>query len=146
MNLLHVSIFIIACAFAVLVYFIGKSLTSMSKTLDELTKTTSSLEQQMQGITRESEELLHRTNALAEDIQQKSEELNKVVHAVSEIGDTVTTFNGKVRNVSDTVTSQLEVSADKIVQVTEVVNMVLDKVAELRNNRALKKAMKREGA
>lgn len=145
MNLLHVSILIIAIAFAVLVYFIAKTLTSMTKTLNEVTQVTSNLEQQLQGITKETEELLHRTNALAEDIQKKSEELNNVVHAVGEIGDTVSTFNGKVKNVSNTVTSQLEVSAAKVVQVTEVVNMVLDKVAELRENRAFKKAMKEEG-
>ena len=73
----------------------------------------------MQGISVETEQLLHKTNALADDIQQKSQSLNKVVAGVDGIGTTIQSLNTKLRNVSDSVTDEIENNADKVAQVVQ---------------------------
>jgi uncharacterized protein YoxC len=124
--ILYLSAAVAAIAFFILVLFIGRTLKSLQITLDSVSKTLDGLEQQLNGVTRETTELLHKTNNLAEDIQKKSESLNSVVDAVKEVGTSIKKFNGTIQTVASSVDKQVEQNKDKVSQVIQWSNVLLE--------------------
>jgi uncharacterized protein YoxC len=124
--ILYLSAALIAIAFFVLVIYLSKTLKSLQVTLTSVSNTLSGLENQLNGVTTETTLLLQKTNALAEDIQQKSESLNSVVEAVKDVGTTVTKFNGTLQNITYTVDQQVEESKEKISQMVQWGNILLE--------------------
>jgi len=124
--ILYLSAALIAIAFFVLVIYLSKTLKSLQVTLTSVSNTLSGLETQLDGVTTETTLLLHKTNALAEDIQKKSESLNSVVEAVKDVGTTVSKFNGTLKNITDSVDLQVEESKEKISQVVQWGNILLE--------------------
>jgi uncharacterized protein YoxC len=124
--ILYLSVALIAIAFFVLVIFLSTTLKSFQVTLTSVSKTLSGLEKQLDGVTAETTILLQKTNALADDIKHKSDSLNSVVEAVKEVGTTVTKFNGTLQNITQTVDKQVEESKEKISQVVQWSNILLE--------------------
>lgn len=124
--ILYLSAALIAIAFFVLVIYLSKTLKSLQVTLTSVSNTLSGLEKQLNGVTTETTLLLQKTNALAEDIQQKSESLSSVVEAVKDVGTTVTRFNGTLQNISHSVDQQVEESKEKISQIVQWGNILLE--------------------
>ncbi|PLS02039.1 DUF948 domain-containing protein [Neobacillus cucumis] len=124
--ILYLSVALIAIAFFVLVIYLSKTLKSLQVTLTSVSDTLSGLEKQLDGVTTETTLLLQKTNALAEDIQQKSESLNSVVEAVKGVGTTVTKFNGTLKNITQSVDQQVEESKEKISQIVQWGNILLE--------------------
>jgi len=138
--ILYLSVALIAIAFFVLVIYFSKTLKSLQGTLTSVSKTLSGLEKQLDGVTSETTLLLQKTNALAEDIQQKSESLNSVVDAVKDVGVTVSKFNGTLLNLTNTVDQQVEDSKEKISQIVQWSNVIL----ELKDKWQARKQIKQE--
>ncbi|MEO2078524.1 MAG: DUF948 domain-containing protein [Bacillus sp. (in: firmicutes)] len=124
--ILYLSVALIAIAFLVLVIYLSATLKSLQGTLSSVSKTLTGLEKQLDGVTTETTLLLQKTNALAEDIQQKSEGLNSVVDAVKDVGVTVSKFNGTLLNLTNTVDQQVEDSKEKISQIVQWSNVILE--------------------
>lgn len=124
--ILYLSVAVIAIAFLVLVIYLAKTLKSLQGTLDNVSHTLAGLERQLDGVTKETTVLSHKTNSLATDIQQKSENLNSVVTAVKEVGDSVRKFNGSIQKITSSVNTQLEQNKDKISQVVQWSNVLLE--------------------
>lgn len=124
--ILYLSVALIAIAFFILVIYLSKTLKSLQGTLASVSKTLDGLEKQLTGVTTETTVLLHKTNALADDIQQKSERLNSVVNAVKDVGETVNHFNLTLNNLSKKVDKQVEQNKDKISQVIQWGNVLID--------------------
>jgi uncharacterized protein YoxC len=125
--ILYLSVALIAIAFFVLVIFLSTTLKSFQVTLTSVSKTLTGLEKQLDGVTAETTILLQKTNALADDIKQKTDRLNSVVEAVKDVGTTVTKFNGTLQNITQTVDMQVEESKEKISQIVQWSNIVLEK-------------------
>lgn len=124
--ILYLSVALIAIAFFVLVIFLSTTLKSFQVTLTSVSKTLTGLEKQLDGVTAETTILLQKTNALADDIKQKTDRLNSVVEAVKDVGTTVTKFNGTLQNITQTVDMQVEESKEKISQIVQWSNIVLE--------------------
>lgn len=124
--ILYLSVALIAIAFFVLVIFLSTTLKSFQVTLTSVSKTLSGLEKQLDGVTAETTILLQKTNALADDIKQKSDSLNSVVEAVKDVGTTVTKFNGTLQNITQSVDKQVEENKEKISQVVQWSNILLE--------------------
>lgn len=124
--ILYLSVALIAIAFFVLVIFLATTLKSFQVTLTSVSKTLSGLEKQLDGVTAETTILLQKTNALADDIKKKSDSLNSVVEAVKDVGTTVTKFNGTLKNITQSVDKQVEESKEKISQVVQWSNILLE--------------------
>lgn len=135
MNLLYISAFIVAIAFAFLVIYLIRTLKSANRTLDHLANTVAGLEVQMKGITRESEELLHRTNRLADDLQEKSQSLNTVFSSVKELGDSVGQITRSIRHMSTTVSTQAVKQSDQIAQAVQWGNVAIDLYAKFKDKK-----------
>src|SRR3954462_9911016 len=138
--ILYLSVALIAIAFFVLVIYLSKTLKSLQVTLTSVSNTLSGLEKQLDGVTTETTLLLQKTNALAEDIQQKSESLNSVVEAVKNVGTTVSNFNGTLKNITNSVDLQVEESKEKISQVVQWGDILL----ELKEKWQARKQLKQE--
>ncbi len=124
--IVYLSVALIAIAFLILVIYLSKTLKSLQITLDNVANTLSGLEKQLDGVTSETTMLLHTTNSLASDIQQKAENLNSVVDAVKDVGDSVRNFNGAIQKITTTVNQQIEENKDKMAQVMQWSNVLLD--------------------
>lgn len=124
--ILYGSAAIVAVAFLILVIYLAKTLTSLQKTLNSVAHTLGDLEGQLKGITTETTELLHKTNELADDIKQKSENLNTAVMAVKDVGTSIQSFNTSIQKVSNKVVTEIENNQEKISQVVQWGNIVLE--------------------
>jgi len=124
--ILYISVGLVAIFFCVLVIYIISTLKTLSKTLHNVSETLTSVDQQMKGITKETQELLVKTNALADDIQEKSAKLSSVVEAASEVGTTIRSFNKKLENVSNSISKQVEHNQEKVAQVVQITNIILE--------------------
>ncbi|WML25278.1 DUF948 domain-containing protein [Neobacillus sp. OS1-33] len=124
--ILYLSVALIAIAFFVLVIFLSTTLKSFQVTLTSVSKTLTGLEKQLDGVTAETTILLQKTNALADDIKMKTDRLNSVVEAVKDVGTTVTKFNGTLQNITQTVDMQVEESKEKISQIVQWSNIILE--------------------
>ncbi len=124
--ILYSSAALIAIAFLILVIYLAKTLTSLQKTLNSVAHTLDGLENQLTGITTETTELLHKTNELADDLKQKSENLNTAVMAVREVGTSIQGFNTSIQKVSNKVVTEIENNQEKISQIVQWGNAVLE--------------------
>ena len=97
---------------------------------------------QLEGVTKETTELLHKTNQLAEDIQQKAEKLNTVVDAVKGVGESVTVLNSSVRRVSSNIATEAERNSDKIAQIVQWSNVVIDIMGKVKERKTGKPSTK----
>ncbi|MEH7081290.1 DUF948 domain-containing protein [Neobacillus drentensis] len=124
--ILYLSVALIAIAFFVLVIFLSTTLKSFQVTLTSVSKTLAGLEKQLDGVTAETTILLQKTNALADDLKEKTESLTSVVDAVKDVGTTVTKFNGTLKNITKSVDTQVEESKEKISQIVQWSNVILE--------------------
>lgn len=124
--ILYLSVALIAIAFLVLVIYLSKTLKSLQVTLTSVSGTLKGLEKQLDGVMSETTFLLQKTNALAEDIQQKSKDLNCVVTAVKDVGTTISTFNGTLKNIAISVDESVEESKQKVSQIIQWSNVLLE--------------------
>jgi uncharacterized protein YoxC len=124
--IVYVSVAVIALAFVVLVYHVSKVLQSVQRTLNNTVDTLGSLEQQLDGITKETVELLHRTNRLADDVERKTQALNPFFDSVKGVGDSIQTVNQTIRSVSNKVSNETERQSEQISQVVQWSNVVFE--------------------
>lgn len=125
-DLLYVAALIVAIAFAILVFYIGRTLKSAQKTLSQVANTLDGLENQLEGISKETTALLNKTNHLAEDIQEKSQKLNTVVDGVQGIGTTIQQFNESLRSLSGDIHSAADRNKENVVQAVQWGNVAVD--------------------
>ncbi|MEQ6378431.1 DUF948 domain-containing protein [Bacillaceae bacterium S4-13-58] len=125
-DLLYIAALIVAIAFAILVFFIGRTLKSAQKTLSQVANTLDGLEKQLEGISIETTSLLNKTNLLAEDIQEKSQKLNSVVDGVQGVGTTIQQFNQSLRSISGDIHDAANQNKENVVQAMQWGNVALD--------------------
>ncbi|MFD2446434.1 DUF948 domain-containing protein [Bacillus sp. CGMCC 1.16607] len=138
--IISISVAIIAMAFVVLVIFLVKTLKAVQGTMEGVSKTLAGIEKQLDEVTKETALLLHKTNVLADDIQEKAESLNSVVVAVKGVGSTVNKFNHSLRSVATSFDQQVEQNKDKISQVVQWSNILLELKDKWKAKREEKKA------
>jgi uncharacterized protein YoxC len=124
--ILYLSVALIAVAFGVLVIYLAKTLKKLQGTLESVSKTLSGLEKQLEGVTSETTELLQKTNSLADDIGHKVESMTSVVDAVKDVGETVTKFNGTLRNLTNSFDKQVEDNKERVSQIIQWSDVLLE--------------------
>lgn len=82
---MEITIGVIALAFIVLVVFLVRSLTGISKTLKKVDRLLGDLHKTLENVTEESTHLLHNTNKLVLDVKRKSEGLDVLFHPLYEM-------------------------------------------------------------
>ncbi|MBO0589287.1 DUF948 domain-containing protein [Sporosarcina sp. E16_8] len=87
MAFIHISVFIVAIAFALVSVYFAKLLLRVSGILGTVGKTVSKLEDKLDKTVIELERTITETKATATDIEGKSLALNSVFYTVKHVGD-----------------------------------------------------------
>lgn len=124
--IISVSVAIIAIAFCVLVYYVVTTLKTFAKSLEQLTTTVDRLEGKVDEITTETTGLIKKVNTLTDDVQEKSAKLNKIFDFSEEIAKTIYKFNESLSDISAGILKQVRENQDKIVQVIQWGNIILE--------------------
>lgn len=87
MAFIHISVFIVAIAFALVSVYFAKLLLRVSGIIGTVGKTISEFETKLDKTVIELERTIAETNAMATDIEEKSLALNSVFYTVKHVGD-----------------------------------------------------------
>lgn len=126
MIIVYISVAVLAVAFAVLVYYVSRTLKSAERTLNHVASTMEGLEKQLNGITSETAELLHRTNHLADEVGKKTQSFNTFFDSVKDVGESIQSVNRSLRTVSDKVSRETERQAGQVSQVVQWSQAAID--------------------
>ncbi len=88
MTFVHIGVFIMAIAFAIVSIFIAKLLLRVSGVIGTVGQTVSTLETKLDKTVLELEQTIKETNETASDIEEKSLALNSVFYTIKHVGDT----------------------------------------------------------
>lgn len=122
----YISALVAAIAFAVLIIFLVKTLKTATTMMERVGNTMEQVEQQVQGITRESEAMLNRSNTIMEDVQTKTESINGFVGSLQNVGESVDNVNHSFRRVADSVSNYSSKQSEQITQVIRWGNAFID--------------------
>ena len=87
MAFIHISVFIVAIAFALVSVYFAKLLLRVSGIIGTVGKTVSAFETKLDKTVIELERTIAEANATATDIEEKSLALNSVFYTVKHVGD-----------------------------------------------------------
>jgi uncharacterized protein YoxC len=125
LNLIEISLAVIAIAFVLLVFFVIKTLKAVRGSLDQLNKTMVHMEQQLDEVSKESTELIRNTNQMTLDLKQKSQSLDGLFHSVENAGQAVQQVTSSFKQVSTTLSDSVQRTISKSTEQKQ------DKVAEV---------------
>lgn len=100
MMLTQISVAIIAAAFAVLVFFLIKTLKAATQSLDKVTQTLQDVQKTVDELSYEVKQTIRNTNDIAVDLQHKMQQINPVLDTVKNLGEALSEVSYAVKQVS----------------------------------------------
>lgn len=113
-SLIDLSVFMIAVAFLVLVYYIIKTLKAIQKSAEEMNQGLIHINSQIDVIGKETTELLQNTNKLTVDLQEKSKSLDSIFQSIDDVGSAVQQVTASARQVSSSLADTVQRSVQKV--------------------------------
>lgn len=102
-TLVQISIAIIAVAFAVLVFFLIRTLGSAKESLDNVSQTLKDVQKTIDELTYEVKTTVRQANEITTDVQQKIEKIDPIMDSVKNLGEVLSELTLTVKQVSVTV-------------------------------------------
>lgn len=102
---------VIALAFCILVFYLITTLKNANRSLHQLQVTVSNLEQQVEGLGKESVKLVQTANQITEDVHTKMQTLDHLFKSVSDVGEAIQEVTSSVKQVSTSFSNRL---SDKV--------------------------------
>lgn len=102
MDLIGISLLIIAIAFAVLIVFVINVLNRLSNVLENTNKTIEKLPEQIDGMLKETEMVIHHSNDTILDLNEKLRALNPVFHMIADAGEASRKLSSSLVDVTET--------------------------------------------
>ncbi|NYF25446.1 DUF948 domain-containing protein [Sporosarcina sp. JAI121] len=96
MTFVHIGVFIMAVAFAIVAVFIAKLLLRISGVIGTIGQTVSNMESKLDKTVIELEQTITETNVTATDIEEKSLALNSIFYTVKHVGDSTSLISNGV--------------------------------------------------
>ncbi|MFB5678623.1 DUF948 domain-containing protein [Paenibacillus terreus] len=106
--LTQISIFIIAVAFAVLVFFLVRTLRSASASLEKVTDTLLEVQKTINELSYEVKQMLRHANDITVDVENKMKQIDPVVTTVKNLGDVLAEITAAGKQLSTTLMSKLQ--------------------------------------
>jgi len=97
---IQVSIGVIAVAFVILMYSVIQTMKVLKGALDEMRLAINQVRTDVSHISVEMKEAIHHTNAMTLDVRTKLRSLDVVFTAVNDIGQTIQSVTGPVKEVA----------------------------------------------
>lgn len=99
-TLIQVSIVVIAVSFVILIIAFIQTMKVLKAALNEIRLTIGQLRSDVSQITVDMKEAIHHTNAMTLDVRTKLSSLDIVFTAVNDIGQTVHSITGPVKEIA----------------------------------------------
>lgn len=106
--LTQISIFIIAVAFAVLVFFLVRTLRSASASLEKVTDTLLEVQKTINELSYEVKQMLRHANDITVDVENKMKQIDPVVTTVKNLGDVLAEITAAGKQLSTTLATKLQ--------------------------------------
>ncbi|GAK12972.1 DUF948 domain-containing protein [Geomicrobium sp. JSM 1781026] len=135
MTAVYISVVIVAVAIVVLIFYLIQTLKSVQGVVEQLGKTTSAAEQQLQGITTEVDHLMKTSNRLAEDLEGKAESLDGLFHTADEVGKISERLNESLQTITKKASHEAEKSAPQVTQFMQWGNAAMDLYSKWQNRK-----------
>ncbi|MDO7907843.1 DUF948 domain-containing protein [Paenibacillus sp. JX-17] len=121
----QISIAVIAIAFAVLVFFLIKTLQSASGSLDKVTQTLQDVQKTVDELSYEVKQMLRHANDITVDVEYKMKKIDPVMESVKNLGDVLNEVTSAAKQVSTTLMSRFQKSSQtaKAVEASKPVHM-----------------------
>lgn len=101
--IIELSVALVAIAFAVLVFFLIKTLKSAKDSLDKVSQTLVEVQKTMDELTYEVKTTVRHANEITADVQHKIRKIDPVIDSVKNLGDVMNELTLTVKQVSVTV-------------------------------------------
>lgn len=106
--LTQISVAIIAVAFAVLVFFLIKTLKAATSSLDKVTQTLQEVQKTIDELSYEVKQTIRNTNDITVDVQHKMKQIDPVMDTVKNLGEALSEVTFAVKQVSSGVVSKFK--------------------------------------
>lgn len=123
--IIELSVALAAVAFAVLVFFLIKTLKSAKESLDKVSQTLQEVQKTIDELTYEVKTTVRHANDITADVQTKIQKIDPIVDSVKNLGDVMNELTLTVKQVSVTVIEKFRKSRElkdkaKAVSIKEV--------------------------
>lgn len=108
--LTQISVAIIAVAFAILVFFLIKTLKAATVSLDKVTQTLQEVQKTIDELSYEVKQTIRNTNDITVDVQHKMKQIDPVMDTVRNLGEALSEVTYAVKEVSSGVVSKFKQS------------------------------------
>ena len=106
--LTQISVAIIAVAFAILVFFLIKTLKAATNSLDKVTQTLQEVQKTIDELSYEVKQTIRNTNDITVDVQHKMKQIDPVMDTVKNLGEALSEVTFAVKQVSSGVVSRFK--------------------------------------
>ncbi|WP_211749971.1 DUF948 domain-containing protein [Paenibacillus sp. Marseille-Q4541] len=104
----EISVAIIAIAFAVLVFFLIKTLKTAQESLDNVSKTLKEVQGTIDELGYEVKQTVRHANDITADVEHKMKQIDPVMTSVKNLGDVLTEVTAAAKQVSSTVINKFQ--------------------------------------
>lgn len=110
--IIELSVALVAVAFAVLVFFLIKTLKSAKDSLDNVSQTLKEVQKTIDELTYEVKTTVRHANDITADVQNKIQKIDPVIDSVKNLGDVMSELTLTVKQVSVTVIEKFRKSRE----------------------------------
>ncbi|WP_151737414.1 DUF948 domain-containing protein ['Paenibacillus yunnanensis' Narsing Rao et al. 2020] len=110
--IIELSVALVAIAFAVLVFFLIKTLQSAKVSLDKVSQTLQEVQKTVDELTYEVKTTVRHANDITADVQGKIQKIDPIVDSVKNLGDVMNELTLTVKQVSVTVIDRFRKSRE----------------------------------
>lgn len=110
--IIELSVALAAIAFAVLVFFLIKTLKSAKESLDKVSQTLQEVQKTIDELTYEVKTTVRHANDITADVQGKIQKIDPIVDSVKNLGDVMNELTLTVKQVSVTVIERFRKSRE----------------------------------
>jgi len=100
--IIELSVALVAVAFAVLVFFLIKTLSSAKESLDKVSQTLQEVQKTIDELTYEVKTTVRHANDITLDVQGKIQKIDPIMDSVKNLGDVMSELTLSVKQVSVT--------------------------------------------
>lgn len=104
----QISVAIIAVAFAVLVFFLIKTLKSAQESLDNVSKTLKEVQGTIEELGYEVKQTVRHANDITVDVEHKMKQIDPVMTSVKNLGEVLEEVTAAAKQVSSTVMNKFQ--------------------------------------
>ncbi|GGF89780.1 hypothetical protein GCM10010912_38680 [Paenibacillus albidus] len=110
--IIELSVALAAVAFAVLVFFLIKTLKSAKDSLDKVSQTLQEVQKTIDELTYEVKTTVRHANDITADVQNKIQKIDPIMDSVKNLGDVLSELSLTVKEVSVTVIEKFRKSRE----------------------------------